>query len=241
MSIGELARSAGVPISTLRFYERRGLLQPASRSRKGYRRYVERDIALVRFLRRAQELGFRLSELEELLRLSEGRELARDEMERLGRSKLAEIENRIDDLRKVATVSANHDAEIPRERIEQLARSADVAGHGGRQAMPDAWKQGEHLLPLSYTFSPGADDDGITVHVPLALLPQIKPVGFEWLVPGLRQELVTALVRSLPKERWIMKGWRTSSIGRTSRRNRPNRPAVKLSESRSRERSACSQ
>ncbi len=103
MSIGELARSAGVPISTLRFYERRGLLQPASRSRKGYRRYVERDIALVRFLRRAQELGFRLSELEELLRLSEGRELARDEMERLGRSKLAEIENRIDDLRRVHT------------------------------------------------------------------------------------------------------------------------------------------
>lgn len=101
MSIGELARSAGVPISTLRFYERRGLLRPASRSRAGYRRYVESDVVRVRFLRRAQELGFRLSELDALLQLSEGRDLARDEVERLGRSKLAEIETCIEDLRRV--------------------------------------------------------------------------------------------------------------------------------------------
>jgi ATP-dependent helicase HrpA len=82
--------------------------------------------------------------------------------------------------------------------IEEQA--ADVVGPQGKMAMPDAWKQGDHLLPLSYRFLPGTDDDGVTVHVPLTLLPQIKPVGFEWLVPGLRRELLTALVRSLPKE-----------------------------------------
>jgi ATP-dependent helicase HrpA len=82
--------------------------------------------------------------------------------------------------------------------IEEQA--ASVVGPQGRMAMPDAWKQGDHLLPLSYRFEPGTEDDGVTVHIPLTLLPQIKPVGFEWLVPGLREELVTALVRALPKE-----------------------------------------
>ena len=65
---------------------------------------------------------------------------------------------------------------------------------------PEAWKQGEHVLRLSYAFEPGTDHDGVTVHVPLDLLPQIKAVGFEWLVPGLRRELIEALVRGLPKE-----------------------------------------
>ena len=127
MSIGELARFAGVPISTLRFYERRGLLRPASRSQKGYRRYVERDVALVRFLRRAQELGFRLSELEELLQLSEGRELARDAMERIGRSKLAEIETRIDDLRRVHWRSTARVGELMVRREEQPWESRATA------------------------------------------------------------------------------------------------------------------
>ena len=49
-------------------------------------------------------------------------------------------------------------------------------------------------------FDPGAARDGVTVHVPLKLLPQLKPIGFDWLVPALRPELVTALIRSLPKE-----------------------------------------
>ena len=51
-----------------------------------------------------------------------------------------------------------------------------------------------------YRFEPGAADDGVTVHVPLAALARLRPDGFEWHVPGLRQELVTALIRSLPKE-----------------------------------------
>ncbi len=69
-----------------------------------------------------------------------------------------------------------------------------------RRALPDAWRQGDMTLPLSYVFDPGAARDGVTVHVPLKLLPQLQPTGFDWLVPALRPELVTALIRSLPKE-----------------------------------------
>src|SRR4051794_31930823 len=66
---------------------------------------------------------------------------------------------------------------------------------------PETWKQGELTLELSYRFEPGAEDDGVTVHVPLPVLGQLRPDRFEWLVPGLRGELVTTLIRSLPKER----------------------------------------
>ena len=65
---------------------------------------------------------------------------------------------------------------------------------------PQTWKQGDLTLQLSYRFEPGTDNDGVTVHVPLPLLGQVRADRFEWLVPGLRAELVTTLIRSLPKE-----------------------------------------
>jgi ATP-dependent helicase HrpA len=64
---------------------------------------------------------------------------------------------------------------------------------------PDTWPQGELTLPLTYQFEPGADADGVTVHIPLALLPRITPDGFDWLVPGMLPELTTATIRALPK------------------------------------------
>ncbi|WP_149359900.1 ATP-dependent RNA helicase HrpA [Lolliginicoccus suaedae] len=67
------------------------------------------------------------------------------------------------------------------------------------QDFPDAWKQGELLLPLSYRFEPGHPEDGVTVSVPLAQLPQVRTIGFDWLVPGLREELAAAMVKTLPK------------------------------------------
>jgi ATP-dependent helicase HrpA len=68
------------------------------------------------------------------------------------------------------------------------------------RARPTAWKQGDLVLPLSYRFEPGAPDDGVTVHVPLTALGELRPIGFDWLVPAFRLELVTALMRWLPKE-----------------------------------------
>lgn len=64
---------------------------------------------------------------------------------------------------------------------------------------PNFWHQGNLKLKLSYQFEPGEDNDGVTVHVPLAILNQVEPNGFDWQIPGLRHELVVALIKSLPK------------------------------------------
>jgi ATP-dependent helicase HrpA len=64
---------------------------------------------------------------------------------------------------------------------------------------PDHWLVGDLVLPLSYQFEPGAAADGVSVHIPLPVLNRVTPQGFDWQVPGLRLELVTALLRSLPK------------------------------------------
>jgi hypothetical protein len=64
---------------------------------------------------------------------------------------------------------------------------------------PPSWQQGDQRLSLGYKFEPGAEDDGVTVQIPLALLARLSPHGFDWQVPGLRAELVTALIKSLPK------------------------------------------
>ncbi|BDI23654.1 ATP-dependent RNA helicase HrpA [Herbiconiux sp. L3-i23] len=66
-------------------------------------------------------------------------------------------------------------------------------------AYPPRFRQGDQSLRLRYRFEPGADDDGVTVQIPLALLPRLTPDGFDWLVPGFRHELVTALIKTLPK------------------------------------------
>jgi ATP-dependent helicase HrpA len=66
-------------------------------------------------------------------------------------------------------------------------------------SFPSTWRQGDQTLALSYRFEPGAEDDGVTVQVPLPLLARLSPDGFDWQVPGFREELVTALLKSLPK------------------------------------------
>ncbi|MBL3698397.1 ATP-dependent RNA helicase HrpA [Leucobacter luti] len=64
---------------------------------------------------------------------------------------------------------------------------------------PRQWQHGDQSLKLRYRFDPTAEDDGVTVNVPLPLLPRLEGGDFEKLVPGLRQELVTALIKTLPK------------------------------------------
>ena len=64
---------------------------------------------------------------------------------------------------------------------------------------PREWRHGDQTLRLRYRFDPTAEDDGVTVNVPLPLLPRLDSTDFEKLVPGLRQELVTALIKTLPK------------------------------------------
>ncbi len=76
----------------------------------------------------------------------------------------------------------------------------DNATRVSPQDFPDALQQNGLRLPLSYRFEPGERDDGVTVRVPLAVLNQVGGDGLPWQVPGLRTELVTALIRSLPKQ-----------------------------------------
>ncbi|WP_165311309.1 ATP-dependent RNA helicase HrpA [Vibrio ziniensis] len=64
---------------------------------------------------------------------------------------------------------------------------------------PNFWYQNGLKLKLSYQFEPGEDSDGVTVHIPLPILNQIEPQGFEWQIPGLRHELIVSLIKSLPK------------------------------------------
>ncbi|MFF9219843.1 ATP-dependent RNA helicase HrpA [Streptomyces viridosporus] len=64
---------------------------------------------------------------------------------------------------------------------------------------PDTWQQGPLKFRVTYQFEPGADADGVTVHIPLQVLNQVTDEGFDWQIPGLREEVVTELIRSLPK------------------------------------------
>jgi len=72
LKIGELATSAGVTPETVRYYEREGVIPPASRGHSGYRRYSRADADRLRFIRRARDLGFSLAEVRELLSIAEG-------------------------------------------------------------------------------------------------------------------------------------------------------------------------
>jgi ATP-dependent helicase HrpA len=75
----------------------------------------------------------------------------------------------------------------------------DDASRTDERAFPARWRQADQVLTLTYRFEPGAEDDGVTAIVPLALLAQVRPGGFDWQVPGMRDEMITALLRALPK------------------------------------------
>jgi ATP-dependent helicase HrpA len=81
-----------------------------------------------------------------------------------------------------------------------LPRELLRAGEPDVEDSPTEWRDGSLSLPLSYRFAPGAREDGVTVHVPLERVGELRADEFTWLVPALREELVTALIRSLPKE-----------------------------------------
>jgi MerR family copper efflux transcriptional regulator len=99
LSIGKLSRLAGVGIDTVRYYERNGLLAPSARLASGYRRYGDLELARLRFIRRAQKLGFTLKEISSLLNLSARRNVA--QVKRAAQAKLDDVNARIADLQRV--------------------------------------------------------------------------------------------------------------------------------------------
>ncbi|MGH3326756.1 MAG: MerR family transcriptional regulator [Streptomycetales bacterium] len=101
MRTSELAGRAGVNVQTLRYYERRGLLDPPPRSRAGYRDYPPGAVRVLRFVRRAQELGFTLAEVDELLHLNGGGPQSCEAARELAETRMADLERRIADLQRM--------------------------------------------------------------------------------------------------------------------------------------------
>ncbi len=98
LTIGRLAREAGVNLETVRYYERRGLLQKPPRSASGYRLFPSDAARRLRFIRRAQDLGFSLKEIRELLSLRVSRRTTSKDIRTRTESKIADIEARIKSL-----------------------------------------------------------------------------------------------------------------------------------------------
>jgi ATP-dependent helicase HrpA len=90
-----------------------------------------------------------------------------------------------------------------RNEPELLTMTAEALGRESDDdvnSYPTTWAQADMVFPLTYRFDPGAPDDGVTVHVPLAVLGRLTTDGFDWQVPGLRADLVAALMQTLPKD-----------------------------------------
>ncbi len=99
LSIGRLARAAGVNVETIRYYQRRGLVAEPYKPLGGHRRYDSSAASRVRFIKRAQQLGFTLEEVTGLLRLEDGHSCRKTRL--LAEHKLALIEERIADLNRM--------------------------------------------------------------------------------------------------------------------------------------------
>jgi ATP-dependent helicase HrpA len=128
---------------------------------------------------------------------------------RSGAGSDAEVLFRFYDERLPADVASGRELErwwrrAGQEDPDLLTLTPELAGAGDEEALdpdayPDWWVQGDLRLALTYTWQPGEPDDGVTVTVPIGDLDRVDPAPFAWQVPGLRPELVVALLRSLPK------------------------------------------
>ncbi|MDN3496005.1 ATP-dependent RNA helicase HrpA [Planococcus sp. APC 4015] len=153
------------------------------------------DKRLTAFERRNFELRRRLEKIEE-------RERRRDILvgdEAVYRFYDARLPRDVFDLRSFEAWWKDAAARTPRLLDMSEADLVDEASRGDERDFPARWEQGDQVLTLAYRFEPGAPDDGVTVIVPLALLAQLRSDGFDWQVPGMRDELITGLLRSLPK------------------------------------------
>jgi DNA-binding transcriptional MerR regulator len=103
-TIGQLARAASVPTSTLRYYERIGLLQPVARTAGNYRLYDEKALERVHFIRAAQATGFTLEDITALLQLQDATPDVCQDVQTLIEERLGDLEKRMADLRHVQRV-----------------------------------------------------------------------------------------------------------------------------------------
>ena len=143
MNIGQAAKVSGVSAKMIRYYEATGLISKAGRSDSGYRRYDERDVHTLRFIRRARDLGFSVEQITELLALWRDRGRASAQVKAMALEHVSGLNRKIADLEAMArTLTAlakhcggDHRPDCP--ILEDLA-SGDEDGHtGNRLAAPD--------------------------------------------------------------------------------------------------------
>jgi Cu(I)-responsive transcriptional regulator len=101
LTIGKVAKHAGVGIDTVRFYERKGLIAKPPRGASGYRHYPQDAVSRIRFIRRAKELGFSLQEIRDLLALRIDAEVRSGEVKKRAETKIADIEAKIRTLQRI--------------------------------------------------------------------------------------------------------------------------------------------
>lgn len=106
MTIGQVARQAGVGVETVRFYERQGLLEAPPRRASGYRQYAQEVVARLQFIKRAKDLGFSLKEISELLSLRVDPETTCSEVKARAEAKIADIDAKLRDLRRMKAALA---------------------------------------------------------------------------------------------------------------------------------------
>ena len=101
MKIGKLAQAAGVGVETIRFYERKGLIKRPVKRDGGFRYYNAEEAARIQFVKRAQELGFTLREVKELLELQSKRKITGREVKERAEEKIKEIRKKVSDLKQM--------------------------------------------------------------------------------------------------------------------------------------------
>lgn len=121
-TIGQLAREADVPISTVRYYERRRLLRPDTRSEGNYRLYGDEALERLRFIRSAQAAGFTLSDITTLLRFREGDASPCQDVQDLIKTRLERVRDELDHLKEVETLL---------KRWMRVCRAAERTGRCG--------------------------------------------------------------------------------------------------------------
>ena len=131
LSIGQVARRTGVGVETVRFYEREGLLEEPPRRASGYRQYSEEAIKRIHFIKRAQQLGFSLKEITELLTLRVDEQTCCEEVKQRTEAKIAEVERKLVELQRM------------RQALLQVAALCTGEGPGSRCPMLEALDQQE--------------------------------------------------------------------------------------------------
>lgn len=133
MRISEVAVVAGVPTATVRYYERRGLIEPATRTASGYRRYDAEAARRLCFIKHAQALGFSLEEVKAMLALRHDDPASCARVEATTRAKIRAVRERLDELRRLertlqdlAGVCARHDAAEPCPILRVLGDTEDA-------------------------------------------------------------------------------------------------------------------